>query len=84
MAVTVHDDDETILSAFDAGVCLYITKTDSDEVIIQTIKSIVGIEKQKNKVKEIVRNELVAMRKERESLLYCATLVSRLSKTELV
>ena len=83
IAVTVHDEDEVILSAFDAGVCEYITKTDSDETILQTIKSIIGIENHRNKVNDLVRNELVTMRKERESLLYCATLVSRLSRTEI-
>lgn len=83
IAVTVHDDDEIILSAFDAGVCEYIMKTESDESIVQTIKSIIGMEKQKNRVNELVRNELISMRKERESLLYCATLISRLSRTEI-
>lgn len=83
IAVTVHDDDEIILSAFDAGVCEYIMKTESDESIVQTIKSVIGMEKQKNRVNELVRNELVSMRKERESLLYCATLISRLSRTEI-
>ena len=83
IAVTVHDDDEIILSAFDAGVCEYIMKTESDESIVQTIKSVIGMEKQKNRVNELVRNELISMRKERESLLYCATLISRLSRTEI-
>ena len=83
IAVTVHDDDEIILSAFDAGVCEYIIKTDSDESIVQILKSVIGMESRKNRVNELVRNELVNMRKERESLLYCATLISRLSRTEI-
>ncbi|HAL63597.1 MAG TPA: hypothetical protein DCO93_04035 [Clostridiales bacterium] len=83
VAVTIHDDDEIILSAFDAGICEYIIKTDTDENILSIIDSVVGNDKQRGKVNDLIVKELVNMRKERESILYCANLISRLSKTEI-
>ena len=83
IAVTIHEDDEIILSAFDAGICEYIIKTDTDENILDTIDNAISMEGQCNKINNLIVKELVNMRKERESILFCANLISRLSRTEI-
>lgn len=80
---TIHDDSETIINAYEAGVVDYILKTASPEEVIGAIRDAMNFDDTQNKVNRVVKDEMVKLRKERDSFMYCVNLISRLSVSEL-
>lgn len=80
---TIHDDSETIINAYEAGVVDYILKTASPEEVIGAIRDAMNFDDTQKKVNRVVKDEMVKLRKERDSFMYCVNLISRLSASEL-
>lgn len=80
---TIHDDSETIINAYDAGVVDYILKTASPEEVIGAIRDAMNFDDTQKKVDRVVKDEMVKLRRERDSFMYCVSLISRLSASEL-
>lgn len=80
---TIHDDRENIVSAYDAGIVDYLLKTASPQEVIATIHDAVDSDEIKKNVSRIVKDEMLKLRKERDSFMYCVNLITRLSKSEI-
>ena len=80
---TIHDDSETIINAYDAGVVDYILKTASPEEVIGAIRDAMRFDDTQKRVDRVVKDEMVKLRRERDSFMYCVSLISRLSASEL-
>ena len=80
---TIHDDSETIINAYEAGVVDYILKTASPEEVVGTIRDAMRFDDTQKRVDRIVKDEMVKLRRERDSFMYCVSLISRLSSSEL-
>ncbi len=81
--ITIHSDIDTITEAYKAGITDFLTKEASDIEIIQVIKDAIKHEKVGKKINKIIRDEMLKMKNEYNSMFYCATLISRLSSSEL-
>ena len=80
---TIHDDSETIINAYEAGVVDYILKTASPEEVIGAIHDAMRFDDTQKRVDRVVKDEMVKLRRERDSFMYCISLISRLSASEL-
>lgn len=80
---TIHDDRENIVSAYDAGIVDYILKTASPQEVLTTIHDAMDSNKIKKNVSRIIKDEMLKLRKERDSFMYCVNLITRLSKSEI-
>lgn len=81
--LTIHGDSENIFAGYDAGIVDFILKTSTQYEIITAIRDAYDFETTQNNVNNIVKDEMLKLRKERDSFLYCANLISRLSKSEI-
>ncbi len=84
--LTIHSDRENIVKAFEYGAYDFIDKTSSTEDIVRTVRSAALGEAANDSAKKVNRvmiEEFMKMKKERESILYMITILSRLSITEL-
>lgn len=74
---------KTFLLDMDAGIVDFILKTSTQYEIITAIRDAYDFETTQSNVNNIVKDEMLKLRKERDSFLYCANLISRLSKSEI-
>ena len=81
--LTIHGDDDNIFDAYDAGVCDFILKTSTPDVIICTIRDAMKSEDIHHRINYMVASEMVRLKKERNSFMYCVNLMTKLSKGEL-
>ncbi len=84
--LTIHSERDKIVMAFEYGAYDFIDKTSSDEDIINTVRSAMvdeAVTDANKKVNRVMIDEFVKMKKERESILYIITLLSRLSSAEM-
>lgn len=80
---TIHDDNENIIDAYNAGATDYLLKTASPSEVVNAIHDAMDYDASRTKVKRIVKDEMLKLRNERESFMYCVSLISRLSTGEL-
>ncbi len=81
--LTIYDTRQNVLECYDNGIFDFLSKNiDSEEIILSILNS-QQQDNTQNKVNQIVKEEMISLRKSRDSLLYCVELVSRLSKKEL-
>ena len=74
--LTIHGDDDNIFDAYEAGVCDFILKTSTSDVIICTIRDAMSFKDIHQRINFMVASEMVRLRKERNSFMYCVNLIS--------
>ncbi|MBP1964894.1 response regulator transcription factor [Paenibacillus aceris] len=83
--LTVHEDDETVFSAFETGAVDYVLKTSSSEAIIQSIRSAhAGNVQVRPEFAYKIKNEFSRIRRNQESLLNSTLILSQMTPSELV
>ncbi|KRF42961.1 hypothetical protein ASG93_20625 [Paenibacillus sp. Soil787] len=83
--LTVHEDDETVFSAFETGAVDYVLKTSSSEAIIQSIRSAhAGNVQVRPEFAYKIKNEFSRIRRTQESLLNSTLILSQMTPSELV
>ena len=81
--LTIHSSKENIIDSYEAGAVDYIEKTASVYEIITAIRSAVAKDSPANRINHVVIDELIKLKRERNSFLFMVTRLSTLSKTEL-
>ncbi|RKN79159.1 response regulator transcription factor [Paenibacillus ginsengarvi] len=82
--LTVHEDDETVFGAFETGAVDYLLKTSpSSEVVSSIRKAHEGIVQVRPEVAYKIKNEFTRIRRNEESFLKAAVIVSQLTPSEL-
>ncbi|NIK77809.1 DNA-binding NarL/FixJ family response regulator [Paenibacillus castaneae] len=82
--LTVHEDEETIFSAFDTGAVDYVLKTSSSEAIVQSIRSAhSGVVSVRPEVAYKIKNEFSRIRRNQEALMAATLLLSQMTPSEL-
>lgn len=82
--LTVHEDEETIFSAFDTGAVDYVLKTSTSEAIIQSIRSAQsGLVQVRPEVAYKIKNEFSRIRRNQEALMAATLLLSQMTPSEL-
>ncbi|MFX3632399.1 MAG: response regulator [Candidatus Pristimantibacillus sp.] len=82
--LTVHEDEETIFSAFDTGAVDYVLKTSTSEAIIQSIRSAqTGLVQVRPEVAYKIKNEFSRIRRNQEALMAATLLLSQMTPSEL-
>lgn len=81
--LTIHAGSENIMDAYMMGATDFITKTAPVAEILSAIRNAMDEASQWNNANRIIRNEMIKLKKERESFLRIAVLISRLSKSEM-
>lgn len=81
--LTIHGDEENIIEGYEAGICDFLLKTSESYEIISAIRDAMDLKNTHKRINNIVAAEMVRLKKERSSFLYCIQLISRLSKSEL-
>jgi len=82
IVLTVHGDDESILNAFVAGASDFVVKTASIIEVITAIREAKNDTAMRAMIARKVADEMVRLRKERNSLFYVVNLISRLTTSE--
>ncbi|MGZ7440283.1 response regulator [Paenibacillus sp. TH7-28] len=82
--LTVHEDDETVFSAFDSGAVDYVLKTTEEHEILDSIRMAYnGSSPIRPKIAYKIRNEFRRIRHNQESLLDSINILSQLTPTEM-
>lgn len=82
--LTVYEDDETVFTAFQLGVCDYILKNSNPNEIITCVKdAYYNRSPIRPVIAEKIRAEFQRIRKNETSFLYCLQLVTQLTQTEI-
>ncbi|MCJ8013106.1 response regulator transcription factor [Paenibacillus sp. KQZ6P-2] len=82
--LTVHEDDETIFSAFETGAVDYVLKTRPDHEIVQRVRSAYeGISQMHPEITNKIKSEFTRIRKNQESLFQATMILSQLTPSEL-
>lgn len=82
IVLTMHSDDENIMNAYVAGAVDFVAKTASIVEVIMAIKETITNTETRQKIARKVADEMVRLRKERDSLFYVVNLISRLTTSE--
>ncbi len=83
IVLTIHEDIETILDAFEAGAVDFIVKNSSASTIIQGIKAAHANQSSlEPKVAKIIRNNISSIRRMRKNIGEIIEIISSLTKTE--
>lgn len=82
--LTVHEDDETVFNAFDAGAVDYVLKTASESEIVKSIRTA----KQGNapirpEIAYKIRNEFTRIRRNQSKMFDIMAILSQLTPTEV-
>lgn len=82
--LTVHEDDETVFSAFETGAVDYVLKTSPREAIIQSIRSsYAGNVQVRPEFAYKIKNEFSRIRRNQETLLMATLILSQMTPSEL-
>lgn len=82
--LTVHEDDETVFSAFDSGAVDYVLKTAEEHEILDSIRMAYnGSSPIRPEIAYKIRNEFRRIRHNQESLLESINILSQLTPTEM-
>ncbi|MEW9701402.1 response regulator [Paenibacillus sp. SI8] len=82
--LTVHEDDETVFSAFETGAVDYVLKTSSSEAIIGSIRSAYkGNVQVWPEFAYKIKNEFSRIRRNQETLLKATLILSQMTPSEL-
>lgn len=82
--LTVHEDDETVFGAFETGAVDYLLKTSTASEIVASIrKAHEGIVQVRPEVAYKIKNEFTRIRRNEESFMKAAVIVSQLTPSEL-
>ncbi|MGG4035924.1 response regulator transcription factor [Paenibacillus cisolokensis] len=82
--LTVHEDDETVFSAFDSGAMDYVLKTAEEHEILDSIRMAYnGSSPIRPEIAYKIRNEFRRIRHNQESLLDSINILSQLTPTEM-
>ncbi|NOU66276.1 response regulator [Paenibacillus sp. LMG 31461] len=82
--LTVHEDDETVFSAFETGAVDYVLKTSSSTAIIQSIRSsYAGNVQVRPEFAYKIKNEFSRIRRNQETLLMATLIISQMTPSEL-
>lgn len=82
--LTVHEDDETVFSAFDSGAVDYVLKTAEEHEILDSIRMAYnGSSPIRPEIAYKIRNEFRRIRHNQESLLDSINVLSQLTPTEM-
>ena len=81
--LTVHEDDDTIFKAMEAGAVDYIIKSDDTDKIIKHIKdAYVNVTELEHKVQHILNKEFLRLRKKEADLIYYIKNIAVLTPVE--
>jgi DNA-binding NarL/FixJ family response regulator len=81
--LTIHEDIETILDAFEAGAVDFILKNSSASIIIQAIKAAHDNQSSlEPKVAKIIRNNIGSIQRMRKNIGEIIEIISSLTRTE--
>ncbi|MGN7358636.1 response regulator [Paenibacillus sp. SAF-054] len=82
--LTVHEDDETIFSAFETGAVDYVLKTRPDQEIVQRVRSAYeGVSHMHPEITNKIKSEFTRIRKNQENLFQATLILSQLTPSEL-
>jgi DNA-binding NarL/FixJ family response regulator len=82
--LTVHEDDETVFGAFEAGAVDYVLKTAAGSEIIKSIRMAQkGISPIRSEIAYKIRNEFTRIRKNQANLFVVMSIVSQLTPSEM-
>jgi len=84
LILTVHQQKELIVKAYEAGISEYLLKTASPDEILDSIRSLYDNHSLLYNIHDTVKNEMVKLSKERKNLIQTLTLLNRFSQTELL
>jgi len=80
--LTIHGDDENIMSSYVAGATDFIIKTASVVEVITAIREAVDCTSVRPVINKKIVDEMVKLRTERDSLFYVINLITRLTPSE--
>lgn len=82
--LTVHEDDETVFSAFETGAVDYVLKSSPSSEIVKSIRSAVaGKSPIRPEIAYKIRSEFTRIRRNQANLLEAMSILSQLTPTEL-
>lgn len=82
--LTVHEDDETVFSAFETGAVDYVLKTSTSDMILQSIRSVyAGNVQIRPEFAYKIKNEFSRIRRNQESFLMSTVILSQMTPSEL-
>ncbi|WP_160497865.1 response regulator transcription factor [Paenibacillus dendrobii] len=82
--LTVHEDDETIFSAFETGAVDYVLKTRPEQEIVQRVRSAYeGMSQMHPEIANKIKSEFTRIRKNQENLFQATMILSQLTPSEL-
>lgn len=82
--LTVHEDDETVFSAFETGAVDYVLKTVDSSEIVKSIRSAkMGLSQVRPEIAYKIRNEFIRIRQNEENLFNAMKIMSQLTPTEI-
>ncbi|MFD0678931.1 MULTISPECIES: response regulator [unclassified Paenibacillus] len=82
--LTVHEDDETVFGAFEAGAIDYVLKTAASSEIVKSIRMARdGISPIRPEIAYKIRNEFTRIRKNQANMFDAMSILSQLTPTEM-
>jgi DNA-binding NarL/FixJ family response regulator len=82
--LTIHEDDETVFGAFEAGAVDYVLKTaDSAEIMNSIRMAHIGKSPIRTEIAYKIRNEFTRIRKNQSNMFEAMTILSQLTPTEM-
>lgn len=83
LILTVHQQKELIVKAYEAGISEYLLKTVTPEEIIDCIRSLYNNQSLSDSIHDAVKNEMLRLSLERRNFIEALKLLNRFSQTEL-
>jgi len=84
LILTVHQQKELIVSAYESGISEYLLKTASPTEILDCIRTLYNNDSLLYNIHDIIKKEMVSLSRERRNLIQTLTLLNRFSQTELL
>ena len=81
--LTIHSERDNVIKAYEAGAVDFVEKTAPVNELINTIRGCADESNRPNKINHMIVEEFVKLKKERDSVIYIISMLSRLSRTEI-
>lgn len=81
--LTIHSERDNVINSYEAGAVDFVEKTASVTELLNTIRGCADESNRPNKINHMIVEEFVKLKKERDSVIYIISMLSRLSRTEI-
>lgn len=81
--LTIHSERDNVINSYEAGAVDFVEKTASVTELLNTVRGCTDENNRPNKINHMIVEEFVKLKKERDSVIYIISMLSRLSRTEV-